>query len=238
MSPRVLHIINEATDPADVFVDGLRAQGVESDTYRPYQGEPLPEVIDGYNGILAGGGTVDTHEADDNPWLHDEISLMRQALDARVPVMGLCLGAQLLTEAAGGSVYRCEPHEVGWFDVELTPAARGDRLFDGLPTRFAAFQWHYYACRLPELGTELMTNPVSTQALRIGPCAWATQFHIEATRQTLLDWFRLAPGELLANGYDREQYMQALDRNVEEHERIGRTLASRFAQVVAEWAAG
>jgi GMP synthase (glutamine-hydrolysing) len=148
--------------------------------------------------------------------------------------MGLCLGAQVLTEAAGGTVYRCEPHEIGWHEVELTPAAEGDALFDGLPQRFQAMQWHYYACRPSNGAVELMTNPVSLQALRVGDAAWGTQFHIEVTRPVLLTWLDMGGDDLAANGYPRDRFLESLDQHLETHQQVGRTLAERFARFATQ----
>ena len=156
---RALHIQNESTDPAGLFVEALEQAGFAVETLHPYDGDALPETLDGVDAVVAGGGLVDTHQAGEFPWIAREIQLVREALVHGTPFMGLCLGAQVLTEASGGSVYRCTPHEIGWHPVELTAAADGDALFDGLPARFQAMQWHYYACRPGDGSVELMTQP-------------------------------------------------------------------------------
>jgi len=230
---RALHIQNSPTDPAGPFTEALEARGFGVETLHPYDGDPLPETLDGVAAIVAGGGLVDIHEAGDYPWLAREIQLVREAIVRGVPFMGLCLGAQVLTAAAGGEVYRTDPHEIGWHAVELLPAAGGDPLFDGLPTPLTTMQWHYYGCRLNGEGVELMTNPVALQALRVGDRAWGTQFHIEATRPVLLKWMELGAEDLEKAGYPREVFLEALDRHLPEHERIGRVLAERFADVTA-----
>ena len=189
---RVLHIQNEVTDPCVLFTEELEAKGMEVATVHAYAGERLPDTLDGYDGMVAGGGLVDTHQAEEHPWMQQEMRLIAEAVDRSVPFIGLCLGAQLLTEATGGEVYRCEPHEIGWTPVELAPAAAGDPLFGGLPESFLAMQWHFYACRVPEDGAELMRNPVCTQALRVGEAAWGTQFHIEVNRTSLETWLAAA----------------------------------------------
>jgi GMP synthase (glutamine-hydrolysing) len=227
---RALHIQNESTDPAGLFVDALERHGFTVDTLHPYAGDELPASLHGVDALVAGGGLVDTHQAGEHPWLAQEIELVREALAQRTPFMGLCLGAQVLTEAAGGTVYRCEPHEIGWHEVELTPAAAEDALFEGLPRRFQAMQWHYYACRPGNGAVELMTNPVSLQALRVGDAAWGTQFHIEVTRPVLLTWLEMGGDDLAANGYPRERFLESLDEHLETHQQVGRTLADRFAR--------
>src|SRR6266446_1414667 len=100
---RALHIQNESTDPAVPFVEALEARGFEVETVHPYAGEQLPETLDGITAVVAGGGLVDTHQAGEHRWLAHEIELVAEAIASSTPYMGLCLGAQVLTEAAGGS---------------------------------------------------------------------------------------------------------------------------------------
>jgi GMP synthase (glutamine-hydrolysing) len=230
VTPRALHILNETSGPAWTFVEALQERGFEVVTVSP-QADGLPDSPDGFAAILSGGGTVDTYQTAEHPWLIHEVALLRQALAAGVPTMGLCLGAQLLTEAAGGTVYRCEPPEVGWFEVEAAPAAASDPLMGALPPRFMAMQWHLYACELTRTVTELARNAVCVQALRIGTAAWGTQFHIETTREILTSWADMAPDELERFGYDRARYEAELDRYGPAHEAIGRDMAGRFAEV-------
>jgi GMP synthase-like glutamine amidotransferase len=230
VTPRALHIINESSGPARVFVEALQERGFEIVTVSPLAGE-LPESPDGFSAILSGGGTADTHQTAEHPWLVDEVALLREAIDRGVPTMGLCLGAQLLTEAAGGTVYRSDPAEVGWFEVEAGPEAADDPVMGSLPQRFMAMQWHLYACELPSSAVELARNPTCVQALRIGDAAWGTQFHIETTRDILLSWADMAQDELDRYGYDRARYDAELDRYGPAHEAIGRDMAGRFAEV-------
>ena len=230
MRPRALHIMNESSGPARVFVEALEDRGFEIVTVSPLAGE-LPDSPEGFAAILSGGGTADTHQTAEHPWLVHEVALLREAIDRRVPTMGLCLGAQLLTEAAGGTVYRCEPAEVGWYEVTSAPEAAGDPVMGSLPPGFMAMQWHLYACELPRTAVELARNPTCVQALRIGEAAWGTQFHIETTRDILTSWADMAQDELDRYGYDRARYDAELDRHGPAHEAIGRDMAGRFAEV-------
>jgi GMP synthase (glutamine-hydrolysing) len=230
VTPRALHIQNEVTGPARIFVEALEERGFEVVTLDARL-DHLPRSPEEFAAILSGGGTADTHQTDEHPWLIHEVALLRAAIAAGVPTMGLCLGAQLLTEAAGGAVYRCDPPEVGWFEVEAAPEAASDPVMGALPPRFMAMQWHLYACELPSAATELARNAACVQALRIGAAAWGTQFHIETTREILASWADLAPDELARFGYDRARYDADLDRYGPAHEAIGRDMAWRFAEV-------
>jgi GMP synthase (glutamine-hydrolysing) len=227
---RALHIVNQEGGPAALFLPPLMDCGFEIVTVVPAN-EPLPASIDGFQAIISCGGSVNPDQDEEHPWLRTEVGLLRDAVKARVPVMGLCLGAQLLTQAIGGSVYRCQPAEVGWYEVESTPDALRDPVMSALPDRFRALQWHYYACELPTSAAVLATNPVCVQAFRAGPAAWGTQFHIETTRELLLEWGKSAPEELAAAGYFPGRYVAELDQYHGAHEAIGRSMAQRFADV-------
>jgi GMP synthase (glutamine-hydrolysing) len=232
VSLRALHIVNEPSGPGGLFLAPLRRHGFTIDSVDSAQHE-LPKTLTGYDAIISCGGTANTHESDIYPWIDEEIALLREALGDGTPVMGLCLGAQLLAKAAGGSVHRSEPSEVGWVEVSTAPAAAADPVLGGVPAAFTAMQWHHYACELPPGAVELARNETCLQAFRLGEAAWGTQFHIEVTRDILLTWMRWGSDELTKAGYTEERYVAELDRYIERHEAIGRGMAERFADIAA-----
>jgi GMP synthase (glutamine-hydrolysing) len=225
---RVLHVVNQRGGPAGVFLPVLRSRGFAIDDIEPDARE-LPRTLEGYDAMLLTGGSANTHETERYPWIPHEVALVREALERGVPTFGLCLGAQMLTLAVGGTVYASTPPEVGWLDVEASAEAARDPVLAALPPRFLAFQWHYYACELPPAVAVLARSQAAAQAFRLGDAAWGTQFHIEVTREILLDWLESAPEELERHRYPRERYLRELDRNLPGHEAIGRALAERFA---------
>ncbi len=232
MSLRALHIVNEPSGPGGLFLPPLESRGFVIDSVDTAQ-TPLPDTLSGYDAVISCGGTANTHERDIYPWIDPQIALLGEALRDGVPVIGLCLGAQLLTNAAGGNVYRCEPAEVGWVEVSTNAAASADPVLADVPGSFMAMQWHRYACELPPGAIELGRNSTCLQAFRLGETAWGTQFHIEVTRDILLAWARWGGEDLAAAGYTQERYMADLDRNLERHEAIGRGMAERFAEIAA-----
>jgi GMP synthase-like glutamine amidotransferase len=228
---RVLHLVNLEGGPAELFLPPLRDRGLTLEDVNPNV-EPLPESLAGYDAVLATGGTANTHETDRYPWLDPQVALLQEALHRNIPVFGLCLGAQLLTKAAGGSVHEASEPEVGWRMVDAVPEAGADPVLAAMPPRFAAFQWHHYACEPPAGTPVLAANAVCVQAFRLGEVAWATQFHIEVTREILLDWQRMGPEELASHGYDEARFVEEMDRHLPAHEAIGRDMAVRFAAIV------
>ena len=97
-----------------------------------------------------------------------------------------------------------------------------------------AMQWHHYACELPPGAVELARNSTCLQAFRLGEAAWGTQFHIEVTRDILLNWMRWGKPELEKAGYTEERYLAELDAHLEPHIAIGQGMAERFASIAAE----
>jgi GMP synthase-like glutamine amidotransferase len=108
----------------------------------------------------------------------------------RAPVLGVCLGGQLLAKALHGHVRRLPSPEIGWVDVELTPEAEADPVFSALPARFPSFQWHLYHFEQPEGAVPLARSARCLQAFRAGRAAWGVQFHPEVRHASVEHWTR------------------------------------------------
>ena len=102
-----------------------------------------------YDAVMVFGGAMHADQEDRHPWLRDEKALLRDLLDRGVPLLGVCLGAQLVAEAAGGSARRASAPEIGWHEVDLTAEGARTRCWDRSLPRFTAFQWHSYEFTLP-----------------------------------------------------------------------------------------
>jgi GMP synthase-like glutamine amidotransferase len=186
---RILSILHPGGGHSGLLRDAASAGGHELVEWTPGAGEALPGALGDYDGIVVFGGGMNVVDQERLPWLTGEIELVRDALEAGMPVLGICLGAQLLVAAAGGDVHRVEDPEIGWLDAERVPGADDDPVVAALPERFTAFQWHSYACRLPAGAVELARSPVCPQAFAIAPGAWGVQFHPEVTPDILEEWF-------------------------------------------------
>jgi GMP synthase (glutamine-hydrolysing) len=156
-----------------------------------------------------------------HPWLREEDLFLQRLLDGHTPVLGICLGAQLLAKAAHAPVFPVEEAEVGWFAVELTEAGADDPVLGRLPRTFEAFQWHYYAHGVPAGAVELARNRVCTQAFRLGDNAWGVQFHPEVTLRQVQGWveeekkeLQVDADELLAETRDRIEAWNSLGRDL------------------------
>ena len=125
-----------------------------------------------YDAVLSFGGAMHADQEPDHPWLRDEKDLLARLLDEGMPTMGVCLGSQLLAEAAGARAERAPDPEIGWYELELTSEGARDPVLGGLDSPFEAFQWHSYRSPLPSGAVELASSPIAMQAYRIGDSAW------------------------------------------------------------------
>ena len=224
---RVLAVVHGEEVRSGVFAEPLAAAGHELEEWsiarRPAPSRPL----ESYDAVFVFGGSMHADEEEAHPWLRNEKELLRRFLDAGKPVLGVCLGGQLLAEAAGAWVGRAPEPEIGWHPVELTSAAADDPLFARLPQRFCALQWHYYSFDVPAGATELARSPMGSQAFRLGGLAWGVQFHPEVSLAMVEGWLE-EPEEV---DFDREALRRETHERIDEWNAVGRELAASFVAV-------
>lgn len=153
------------------------------------QGDALPPDVRSFEAIIVLGGPMNVYEEDTFPYLKEEDRLLKDAVREEIPVLGICLGAQLLAKACGAGVSRAPAKEIGWFPVRLTGEGRRDPLFADLPPELTVFQWHEDMFDIPGGARLLATGtPGIHQAFRAGKNAWGLQFHVEATPDMIESW--------------------------------------------------
>ena len=153
--------------------------------------ETVPEEIrfSDWSGLVVMGGPMNVDETSRYPFLAAEVRWIRGAVDAQLPVLGVCLGSQLLAKSLGARVYPNPVKEIGWYDIQLTDAAAGDRLFGECRATETVFQWHGDTFDLPP-GAVLLarSHDCLQQAFRHGAAAYGLQFHLETTAAMIEDW--------------------------------------------------
>jgi GMP synthase-like glutamine amidotransferase len=165
---------------------GLAAEHVDL-----FDSVPRRLPLDEAAGLIILGGPMSANDVDEFPFLATELDWIRKAIAARVPLLGVCLGAQLLAKAMGGRVYRNAVKEIGWYDLELLPPAGDDRLFRGRAAVETVFQWHGDTFDLPPGAIHLArSRQCRHQAFRCGDWAYGLQFHVEMTPQLMDEWLR------------------------------------------------
>lgn len=232
---RVLAIVHQRDAGPGVFAEEMEATGVELRTWLPAENEPVPSDLDEHDAVMTFGGAMHVDQEDSHPWLAVEKAVLRELVAAGKPLLGVCLGAQLLVEAAGTQPRRAPEPEIGWRAVELTPEAATDPLLGALPQRFEAFQWHSYEVPLPPDSVVLAHSPVCTQAYRVGEFAWGVQFHAEVSAADADAWIRdyRSDEDAVAIGLDPESLRAETAAKIPAWNALGRALCGRFLAVVA-----
>jgi GMP synthase-like glutamine amidotransferase len=165
----------------------LAARGIAIEYADPYEpGARLPDVSEAA-GLIFLGGFMSAN--DPLPWLREESRLIEQAAARNQPVLGVCLGAQLIAKTFGARVYKNPVKEIGWFDVHFTAAAFDDPLFAGMSGVETVFHWHGETFDLPPGGVLLASSEACrNQAYRVGAAVYGLQFHLEVTPGMIADW--------------------------------------------------
>jgi len=227
---RLLAIIHQDDSGSGVFAEEATARGWDVDSWRISDEDEPPADPLAYDAVASFGGAMHADQEDAYPWLRDEKALLARLLDEGVPLMGVCLGSQLLAEAAGAVAERAPTPEIGWFDVELTPEGRLDPVTGGLEPIFQALQWHSYRSPLPPGAVELASSPVALQAYRLGESAWGIQFHAEVTEVDAVSWaVNFAVDEdAVRIGIDPDALSAEILGRIGAWNQLGRELCGRF----------
>jgi GMP synthase-like glutamine amidotransferase len=231
---RVLAIVHQPDAGPGVFADAIRARGAELDSWMPTGTQAPPRAPGGYDAVLVFGGAMHVDQENRHPWLAGEKRLLEDLLGEGVPLLGVCLGAQLLAEAAGATPRAASLPEIGWHDVELTREGASDPLLGPLAPRFRAFQWHSYEFPLPPGAIPLARSASCLQAYRLGDSAWGIQFHAEVTREDAEAWIDdyRSDADAVRIGIDPD-LRQRTRSKIGEWNELGRGLCDRFMMVVA-----
>jgi len=189
---KVLSVQNIACESLGTLEDLLEADGFTIETVNA-QVDDIPKATD-YSAVIILGGPMAVY--DNFPYLQKEQELVRDAVDNDVPVLGICLGSQLIAQAMGGRVYKGAKKELGWRQV--SPTSDGERgLFAGAGEAMRVFQWHGDTYNLPPNATVLARSDLYPQAFKIGS-AIGVQFHLEVDEPLIKLWMKEYESEVRA----------------------------------------
>lgn len=182
----IQHIENEGPGTLGVF---FARRGVEIETVRLHLDAQLPPDPEDADLVVSMGGPMNACDDEGHPFLARETDFLRRAVEAEVPTLGICLGAQLIARAAGARVYQAPVGETGWGTVTFTEAGAADPVTGVLPEVIPVLQWHEDTFDIPVGGLHLASSALCPhQAFRVGK-AWGLQFHVEVDRGMLAEWF-------------------------------------------------
>lgn len=184
---RILLLEHEEDNPEGYVGQLLEEYAIPADIIR-VDLEALPDPAH-YSAIIAFGGAQHVYEADKYPYFEPEKALLRASVEQDRPILGICLGGQLLASALGASVKRHSTMEAGFYEIPLTEEGRKDPLYQGLPDAQTVFHWHEDTFDLPTGAVLLAHNELTpNQAFRYGRRAYALQYHIELDSKMLDTW--------------------------------------------------
>jgi GMP synthase-like glutamine amidotransferase len=204
LKKKVLSIQNIACETLGMLEGMFREDGFEIENANAQ--DDVPVKSSDYSAIVVLGGPMAVY--DNLPHLQKEQDLMRDAIKNNIPVLGVCLGSQLIAQAAGGRVFKGRKKEIGWHDVLLSPQGR-DGLFSGIgEKKMRVFQWHGDTYELPKDATVLAYTDLYPQAFRIGS-AIGIQFHLEVNERLIKSWIKEYEAETRAEKIDAKDILPA-----------------------------
>ncbi len=231
---RILVVQHDDEGPAGVVGERIDALGGERVTVLPHRGEALPASPAGFAAAVFLGGPMSVIDDGAHPHYPQLFGLARAFHEAGRPLLGICLGAQILARALGERVYRHRETEFGFCAVELTPEGRADPLFAGLGPLLRPMQWHEDTFDVPAGAALLATGEACrNQAYRASASTYGVQFHPEVDRAIVEAWAAMPEAQEAAGSADLQGLMR---RQMAEHlaaaEAVGRTLADRWMRLV------
>ncbi len=232
----VLCVRNDRDDSLGITPAVFAEQGVSVQRLDAFtDGVRWPDV-DQIGGLVVFGGEMNVDAVDRHPYLLTQRQLLRRAVDAGTPVLGICLGAQMLARALDARVYRAPVREFGFGLVTLTAEGQSDPLLRAFASGDRVFQWHEDTFDLPDGAVLLATgDAVANQAFRVGPRAWGIQFHFEVDRPGVEAWLRAAEPTLMPVwGRSAEHVREELATHLAAQQARSRRLLEAFTRSVIE----
>lgn len=232
---KVLAIVHQCDAGPGVFAEAIEQAGGALDEWTPAERPEPPADLLGHDAVLVLGGAMNVDEEERYGWIAAEKALLRELLEREVPLLGLCLGGQLLAAAAGAESRRASRPEIGWHRVGVTTEGEDDPLLGPLAPAFEAFQWHSYEFPLPPGAVPLATSDVCLQACRLGERAWALQFHPEVSAADARHWiedYRSDP-DAVRIGVDPAVLGPETERKIGAFNGLGRNLCRRWLLIAS-----
>jgi GMP synthase (glutamine-hydrolysing) len=207
----------------------LRDHAFKLDVRRIDRGDPLPPDLDDVDGVITLGGPQNVDEG--HAWIEKELAFLREAHERALPIVGVCLGAQLIAVALGGEVGPMDAGEAGFVDVDILPAGHTDTILSGIAWRSPQFQKHRYEVKALPAGAAHLASSTRcrVQAFRAGMRTYGFQYHIEADRPIIDELMKDARTSLHQAGLTTEEFARQLDERYPAFARLADRLCVNIA---------
>lgn len=208
--------------------------------YVNFEREPDAQPkTEGYDGIIVLGGPMSVYDVAGYPHLETEMAILRDAIDREIPILGVCLGAQLIARTLGADVVPNHEKEIGWYDVSLRDAAQADPLFSHFRDVEKIFQWHGDTFEIPDGAVALAsTEGCSNQAFRFGDSVYAFQFHMEVDEPLIERWLCepvfLEEIRRSCGKFDPERIRAETRENIRSLKRLAAQTFAAFVELILE----
>ena len=217
-----------------IFLKFMKEDNIQIDTVELDENEKIPK-LDKYDAMIVMGGPMDTWQEETYPWLKKEKESIHNFVSIKKkPYLGLCLGAQLLSEAIGGKVKKMATPEIGVLNVSIED---NKSIFKGIHKNLKALQWHSYeVCNLPTNSKILATSPVCNVQAFSSEKAFGLQFHVEQTKETVPQWacvpeYKSALESTLGNNA-LEKFRDDVEKNLSVFNNSAKTIYENFKKII------
>jgi GMP synthase (glutamine-hydrolysing) len=230
---KVTVLQHEPFEKLGIIGDALRSAAISYEYVRSFEGQPVPRYMAGVDGLVVMGGSMGVYEHHWHPFLLDEVKLIETAIEEGKPVLGVCLGSQLLATALGAQVRKATHKEIGWYPIRVGQGSAGDKVLGGAPSSFTAYHWHGDIFELPQGATSLASSDLTErQAFRYGTNAYGLLFHMEATHRIVEDMVNGFAEELEEERLDGQAILSRAADYLPGLQEIGRRAFAGWAELV------
>ena len=229
----VLVIQNAAPETTGAIGDALTLHQISQHTVHPYSGETLPRDIGEEVGLVIMGGQMGVYDQARYSFLRDELKLIEDALRSKRPVLGVCLGSQLLAAALGAEVKKAPRKEIGFHPVWLSEEASHDSIWTGVLRQFTAFHWHGDVFSLPTGTVSLAQSELTAcQAFRYDSNAYGLLFHLEVTESLVRAMIGAFAQELVDASLNAISILQAIPDHLPSLGKVGSNVFGQWATLL------
>ena len=223
-------------ETADRLGTVLNEHGHKLTIIRLHRGETVPADLDDVDGVISLGGPMNVGEIDDHAWMQPELDYLQAAHEADLPVLGICLGAQLIATALGGAVDKMDAPEIGFAKVTSTFFGTTDTLHLGIPWDTMPFHAHGQEVNTPPPGGTPAplsgSKACKCQSFRVGLNTYGFQYHFEWSRKTIEMVVADDPDFYGSGELDTDDLLRSLDTHFENYRHLGDRLCQNIANLL------